>query len=95
MHARSPQSPQSADLPFPGYAPLDIAPDTFAHDQRDDGAFPSALSWSADDLAEAVRLPLHEEVFAPSANDARLHRPRRTLRFLAAPPLTARFRIGG
>lgn len=87
MHARI---PQSADLPFPGYAPLDIA-----HEQLDASPFPSALSWSADDLVEAVRMPLHQQVFAPSANDARLHRPRRTLRFVATPPLATRFRIGG
>lgn len=94
MHARIPLS----DLPFPGYAPLDIAHEPCADrfdDQLDGGPFPSALSWSADDLVEAVRMPLHREVFAPSANDARLHRPRRTLRFLATPPLAARFRIGG
>jgi hypothetical protein len=93
MHARSPHP--SADLPFPGYAPLDIAQDAFAQEPLDDSPFPSALSWSADDLVEAVRMPLHKEVFAPSANDAHLHRPRRTLRFLATPPLATRFRIGG
>ena len=88
MHARNPHP--SADLPFPGYAPLDIA-----HESFEDSPFPAAPSWSADDLVEAVRVPLHQHVFAPSANDARLHRPRRTLRFLATPPLATRFRIGG
>lgn len=83
-------SPQSADLSLPDHATTDIE-----HARLDDSPFPSALSWSADDLVEAVRLPLHHEVFAPSANDARLHRPRRTLRFLATPPLAHRFRIGG
>lgn len=88
--------PQSADLPFPGYAPLDIAHEHGAHEQPDDSSvFPPALCWSADDLVEAVRVPLHQQVFAPSANDARLHRPRRTLRFLATPPRAIRFRIGG
>lgn len=94
MNAHRLLSPQSADLPFPGYAPLDIEQPR-SEDLLDDGPFPSALSWSADDLVEAVRMPLHKEVFAPSANDARLHRPRRTLRFLATPPLATRFRIGG
>lgn len=87
--------PQSTDLPFPGYAPLDIAHERIAHAPLDDSPFPSALSWSADDLVEAVRMPLHRHVFAPSANDARLHRPRRALRFLATLPLATRFRIGG
>ena len=90
MRAPIPLPPTSVDLPFPGYAPLDIA-----HECPDDGPFPSALSWSADDLVEAVRMPLHMEVFAPSANDARLHRPRRRLHFLASPSLPTRFRIGG
>jgi hypothetical protein len=66
-----------------------------AHEQPDDSVFPSAPSWSADDLVEAVRIPLHQQVFVPSANDARLHRPGRALRFLAPPPLATRFRIGG
>lgn len=87
MHARI---PQPTDLPVPGYAPLDIE-----HEPFDNGPFPSGLSWSVDDLVEAVRLPLHRVVLTPSANDACLHRPRRTLRFLATPPLATRFRIGG
>lgn len=93
MHAHTPLSPvlpQSTDTPFPGYAPLDIE-----REPLDENPFPSALPWSADDLVEAVRIPLHRVVFTPSANDARLHRPRRTLRFLATPPLATRFRIGG
>lgn len=92
MHVQSPQPiPSNAtDLPFPGYAPLDIEHDHFA-----DSAFPTALGWSADDLVEAVRLPPHQQVFAPSANDAQLHRPRRRLQFLATPSMPPRFRIGG
>ena len=103
MHARIPQP--SADLPFPGYAPLDIANeppphdlpahDALSHDPFPAGPFSPRMVWSADDLVQAVRLPLHREAFAPSANDARLHRPRRTLRFAATPALAPRFRVGG
>jgi len=87
MHA---QIPLSAAPSRPGADPLDIA-----HDPFPSGPFSPRLVWSVDDLVQAVRVPLHRETFAPSANDARLHRPRRTLRFLATPPLAHRFRIGG
>ncbi len=54
--------------------------------------------WSAQDLADAVRWsppPLHRFDFAPSANDAASHRPRRGGSFLAIPQWPSRFRIGG
>lgn len=54
--------------------------------------------WSAQDLTDAVRWsppPLHRFDFAPSANDAATHRPRRGGSFLAMPLLPPRFRIGG
>ena len=86
MHAQIPQPCRSESA--------DTAHDT-ASDPVPSSPFSPRMVWSADDLVEAVRLPLHCEAFAPSANDARLHRPRRTLRFLATPPLAARFRIGG
>ncbi len=90
MHAQPPLSCRSAD-PSPSCdAPLDTA-----HDPFPCGPFSPRMVWSADDLVEAVRLPLHCEAFAPSANDARLHRPRRTLRFAATPALAPRFRVGG
>lgn len=82
MHAQIPQ-PCRSEM-------LDIA-----HDPFPSSPFSPRMVWSADDLVEAVRLPLHCEAFAPSANDARLHRPRRTLRFLDTPQLAHRFRIGG
>lgn len=87
MHAQIPQSCRSEAL--------DTAHDMLASDPFPSSPFSPRMVWSADDLVEAVRLPLHCVAFAPSANDARLHRPRRTLRFLATPPLSARFRIGG
>lgn len=76
---------------------LPCRPETLdiTHDPFPCGPFSPHMVWSADDLVEAVRLPLHCEAFAPSANDARLHRPRRALRFLVAPSLAQRFRIGG
>ncbi|MES2671892.1 MAG: hypothetical protein V4673_15945 [Pseudomonadota bacterium] len=55
-------------------------------------------SWSAQELADAVRWsppPLHRFAFAPSANDAASHRPRRGGSFLAMPQWPSRFRIGG
>lgn len=54
--------------------------------------------WSAQDLTDAVRWsppPLHRFDFAPSANDAATHRPRRGGSFLAMPQWPSRFRIGG
>ncbi len=67
---------------------FDIAPDPFLVHQ----------GWSAQELADAVRWsppPLHRFAFAPSANDAATHRPRRGGSFLAMPQWPARFRIGG
>lgn len=54
--------------------------------------------WSAQDLTDAVRWSppsLHRFDFAPSANDAASHRPRRGGSFLAIPQWPSRFRIGG
>ena len=67
---------------------LDAAPDPFLIHQ----------GWSAQDLTDAVRWsppPLHRFDFAPSANDAASHRPRRGGSFLAIPQWPSRFRIGG
>ncbi len=60
--------------------------------------FLSALSWSAQELIDAVRWsppPLHRFDFAPSANDAASHRPRRGGSFMAMPQWPSRFRICG
>ena len=65
-----------------------IAPDPFLVHQ----------GWSAQELTDAVRWsppPLHRFAFAPSANDAATHRPRRGGSFLAMPQWPSRFRIGG
>ncbi len=67
---------------------LDFVPDPFLFD----------LNWSAQALIDAVSgtMPsLHRFAFAPSANDAAMHRPRRRASFVAMPPLPSRFRIGG
>lgn len=69
-------------------APLDFAADA-AFD-----AFALSPPWAADDLAQAMPAPLHRFDFAPSANDAAMHRPRRGGSFLRATPLPPRFRIG-
>lgn len=60
--------------------------------------FLSVLNWSTQELIDAVRWsppPLHRFDFAPSANDAASHRPRRGGSFLATPQWPSRFRIGG
>ena len=44
---------------------------------------------------EKFRLLYEHLLDSGLTTDARLHRPRRTLRFLALPPLAHRFRIGG
>lgn len=62
------------------------------------GPFLFHQGWSAQELTDAVRWsppPLHRFDFAPSANDAATHRPRRGGSFLAMPQLPPRFRIGG
>ena len=67
---------------------FDAAPDPFLVHQ----------GWSAQDLTDAVRWsppPLHCFAFAPSANDAATHRPRRGGSFLTMPQWPPRFRIGG
>lgn len=71
-------------------------------DSRHFGAAPDPFlvhqGWSAQELTDAVRWsppPLHRFAFAPSANDAATHRPRRGGSFLAMPQLPSRFRIGG
>ena len=60
---------------------------------------PFVLHWDADALTDAMlRLrppPLRSVVFAPSANDAEHHRPRRTGSFIPAQPVLPHFRIGG
>lgn len=74
-------------------APAGSGPSDSAHD-----AFLSRREWSAQALTDAVRWsppPLHRFDFAPSANDAARHRPRRGGGFLATPQLPSRFRIGG
>lgn len=56
------------------------------------------LNWSAQDLTDAMSrclASLHHFAFAPSANDAAMHRPRRRASYVAIAPLPARFRIGG
>ncbi|MBN8213374.1 MAG: hypothetical protein J0M09_10680 [Xanthomonadales bacterium] len=67
---------------------LDVAADPFLFD----------LNWSAQELTDAMCssiAPLHHFAFAPPANDAAMHRPRRRAGYVAIPPLPARFRIGG
>lgn len=67
---------------------LDVVPDPFLFD----------LNWSAQELTDAMcgsLSSLHRFAFAPSANDAVMHRPRRRASYAAIPPLPARFRIGG
>ena len=67
---------------------LDVASDPFLFD----------LNWSAQQLTDAMckALPsLRRFAFAPSANDAASHRPRRRASYVAIPPLPTRFRIGG
>jgi len=62
-----------------------------------DNVVPFVPHWNADALAAAIPRrppPLHSVVLAPSANDAVLHRPRRTVSFAPAPTLPSRFRIG-
>ncbi len=74
-----------------------IALDSSGFDRPSD-PFLSVLNWSAQELTDAVRWsppPLHRFDFAPSANDAAPHRPRRGGSFLAIPQLPSRFRIGG
>ena len=69
-------------------AALDVVPDSFLFD----------LNWSAQELTDAMcgsLSSLHHFAFAPSANDAAMHRPRLRASYLAIPPLPARFRIGG
>lgn len=72
-----------------------------SHNSRFDTATDPFLvhqGWSAQDLTDAVRWsapPLHRFDFAPSANDAATHRPRRGGSFLAMPQWPSRFRIGG
>jgi hypothetical protein len=78
----------SFDNTFTEVVPLDIVPEPFLFD----------LNWSAQELIDAMcrSLPsLHRFTFAPSANDAATHRPRRRGSFLALPPLPSRFLIGG
>ena len=67
-------------------------------DQSTQAPFLFPSNWSAQELTDAVRWsppPLHRFDFAPSANDAATHRPRRGGSFLALAPLPPRFRIGG
>jgi len=69
-------------------AALDVVPDPFLFD----------LNWSAQELTDAMcgsLTSLHRFAFAPSANDAAMHRPRRRASYVAVAPLPARFRIGG
>ncbi len=69
-------------------ASLDVVPDPFLFD----------LNWSAQELTDAMcrsLAPLHHFAFAPSANDAEMHRPRRRTSYVAIAPLPSRFRIGG
>ena len=69
-------------------AALDVVPDPFLFD----------LNWSAQELTDAMCrtiASLHHFAFAPSANDAAMHRPRRRASYVAIAPLPARFRIGG
>ena len=56
-----------------------------------------APHWNADALVAAIPRrppPLRCVVLAPSANDAVLHRPRRTVSFAPPQTLPPRFRIG-
>lgn len=67
---------------------LNVAADPFLFD----------LNWSAQELTDAMCRTissLHDFAFAPSANDAAMHRPRRRASYVAIAPLPARFRIGG
>lgn len=62
-------------------------------------ASPDTLAphWNADALAAAIPRrppPLRSVVLAPSANDAVLHRPHRTVSFAPPQTLPPRFRIG-
>ncbi len=78
----------SLDSIFDASIALDVVPDPFLFD----------LNWSAQELTDAACRwlpPLRRFGFAPSANDAALHRSRRRTRFLAVPPLPPRFRVGG
>ncbi len=64
------------------------SPDTLA---------PFVTHWNADALAAAIPRrppPLRTVVLAPSANDAVLHRPRRSVSFAPPQTLPPRFRIG-
>lgn len=57
--------------------------------------YPFDLHWTAQDLADAVVIPLHAIDDTPPANDARAHRPRphRLFRYANTAP-QSRFRVG-
>ena len=74
-------------------SPRRVVPSLSSHDFPLD--YPFDLHWTAQDLADAMVIPLHDIDVTPPANDARAHRPRphRLFRYASSAP-QSRFRVG-